>query len=471
MGNESTLVDARDPILIFTVLSHTLRVAIALLLIVSGLLHLQNVPSHFVAIANYRIVAVEFAQFLGLVLPSIHVAVGVMLLLSEFRWQCYLTSAGLLGIYCAAQFSVIFRGLRIDCGCLGPSISSSIGIGTISKTLVLLAVSLWLYWQERDRPRFRTYPNRTNSRNAMTLIELMVCISIIGILVSIILPAVQSARESARQTLCINNQRQLALAAQIHEGVFRKFPSGGWGYNWVGMSDQGTGKKQPGSWMFSLLPYLEQKSLWSMSPTSSHPHSRDEFQKYVLARVSQLTCPSKGLSDPMQANASVVYRYGSAINSTARSDYAVNTGDVLLENNAGPASLNDTSFVWAKLGNPNGMAFVRSEIAIADVTDGITNVIYCGEKWSQRPGVADRGYDQPWSTGDSQEVRRFTHDIFLHDGSSDGGFERFGSVHSAGCVFAFVDGSVRVIHFSVYPTVFKTLGNRFDGNIGVESIW
>ena len=70
--------------------------------------------------------------------------------------------------------------------------------------------------------------------------------------------------------------------------------------------------------------------------------------------------------------------------------------------------LNDVSFVWPRLGNPSGMAYVRSEVRHSDVTDGTTNVIYCGEKWAERTGFADRGYDQPWSTGDSQESRRFT---------------------------------------------------------------
>jgi len=116
------------------------------------------------------------------------------------------------------------------------------------------------------------------------------------------------------------------------------------------------------------------------------------------------------------------------------------------------------------------MAYVRSEVRISDVTDGTTNVFICGEKWSERPGESDRGYDQPWSSGDSHESRRFTEKIILRDGSTEGDFERFGSSHNGGCVFAFVDGSVRIIHFSIHPTVFLTLGNRFDGNIGVANI-
>ena len=454
-------------------LAHFFRIAIAFLLIATGILHLQNVPAHFVAIANYRIVAVAVSQFLGFVLPSFHVVCGVSLLLCEYRWLCYLSSVGIFGIYLMAQISVLMRGLRIDCGCLGPSASSTIGADTICKTSLLLIVSLWLAWQEEDRPHFRLLPHTSSpqiDRKAMTLIELLVCVSIIGLLVALILPAVQSARESGRRMSCLNNQRQLVLAAQLHESAHQAFPSTGWGYNWVGMHDQGTKKRQPGSWVYALLPFFEQKNLWSSSPTLLHPHSNNEFQRYVLKKVPQLICPSKGLSDPLPANYGVTYRYGSNVTLISRSDYAVNAGDKLLGNNAGPASINDTSFVWPNLGNPSGMAYVRSEVRISDVTDGTTNVFICGEKWSERPGESDRGYDQPWSSGDSHESRRFTEKIILRDGSTEGDFERFGSSHNGGCVFAFVDGSVRIIHFSIHPTVFLTLGNRFDGNIGVANI-
>ncbi len=473
MGNENTLATRNASISFLGVLSHFFRIAIALLLITSGLLHLQNVPAHFVAIANYRIVPVPVSRFLGFGLPSLHVVVGVSLLLSENRWLCYLSSVGLFGIYMTAQLSVLLRGLRIDCGCLGPSASSTIGVDTVSKTAFLLIVSIWLAWQEEDRPHCRVLPHssrQSNDRKAITLIELLVCISMIGLLIALILPAVQSARESGRRTSCSNNQRQLVLAVQLHEGTNKAFPSTGWGYNWVGMHDQGTGKRQPGSWIYAVLPLIEQTSLWSASPTVIQPHTSDNFQRYVIEKVPQLICPSKGLGVTLPANVGVAYRYGSNITMVSRSDYAVNAGDKLLENNAGPVSVNDVSFVWPRLGNPSGMAYVRSEVRHSDVTDGTTNVIYCGEKWSERTGLADRGYDQPWSTGDSQESRRFTEKILLRDGSKGGELERFGSSHAGGGVFGFVDGSVHIIHFSIHPTVFRTLGNRFDGNDGVGNI-
>lgn len=100
-----------------------------------------------------------------------------------------------------------------------------------------------------------------SSRDAFTLVELLVVIAISGLLVGLLLPAVQAAREAARRAQCQSNVKQLGLAALNFESAHGRFPSGGWGYQWQGFADVSSPAGQPGSWTFSLLLFLEQANL------------------------------------------------------------------------------------------------------------------------------------------------------------------------------------------------------------------
>src|SRR5262245_42770934 len=103
-------------------------------------------------------------------------------------------------------------------------------------------------------------------RHGFTLVELLVVIAIIGVLVSLLLPAVQSSREASRRTMCQNNLKQMGLAFHQHHDALQVFPTGGWDWMTPPTYVNGapaTGSAQQAGWGFQILPYIEQTAVWN----------------------------------------------------------------------------------------------------------------------------------------------------------------------------------------------------------------
>ena len=160
--------------------------------------------------------------------------------------------------------------------------------------------------------------------SGFTLVELLVVITIIGILMGLLLPAVNSAREAARNTTCLNNVRQLGLAAINHEQAQKFLPTGGWGYKWVGDPDAGFGMGQPGGWVYNILPYMDQQNLHDMGRGLAIKST--SAATMISTPLAVLYCPTRRPTGGFPQGATYVNVNGKPT-TVAKSDYAANGGE------------------------------------------------------------------------------------------------------------------------------------------------
>jgi prepilin-type N-terminal cleavage/methylation domain-containing protein/prepilin-type processing-associated H-X9-DG protein len=334
-----------------------------------------------------------------------------------------------------------------------------------------------------------------------TLVELLVVITIIGILIALLLPAVQAAREAARRAQCQNNLKQLALGCLGHEQANGFYPTGGWGWAWVGDADRGNDWRQPGGWIYNVLPYIEQQPLHDMGMGLTGTAKNDANGLRSTVALSNLFCPSRrpALDYPYVAG------YGNA-NQTppatrARSDYAANAGDSYDDPTSGLISVTWTCYGNASGGpanvaqveNPpgqmtsnaratfagfaaydNGIIFYGSLIKTADVTDGTTNTCLVGEKYVNPDWYTtgqDPGDNEGTMIGGNADVERWSGIsptaiwMLQQDTPGVNWYLCFGSAHAGTFNMAFCDGAVQPLSYMIAPETFRCLCNRHDDKV------
>ncbi|MDO4573621.1 MAG: DUF1559 domain-containing protein [Planctomycetia bacterium] len=334
------------------------------------------------------------------------------------------------------------------------------------------------HWQPAAAVVCRPHP-------AFTLVELLVVIAIIGMLVGLLLPAVQQAREAARQMQCNNQLRQMALACLNHESQLRKFPSAGWTWTFMGDPDRGLGRTQPGGWSFSILPFIEQNAMY-MYGSNNLPDTPD---KTKLTEVLQMPlpifyCPSRRTAKTYPgANDSLVNGTSSALKEggvayVAKMDYAANYGGY--SSNPGDIRYHPSDYTQANTyqknnswptQKANGVIFSCSETRVGEIRDGLTNTYLVGEKYHNSDTYETNGSsndDNGAYIGADRDNCRCTKvasdTVPMQDRSGYGNDDyRFGSCHAGGFGMAMCDGSVHRVVYSIDSKVHYCLGVRNDG--------
>jgi prepilin-type N-terminal cleavage/methylation domain-containing protein/prepilin-type processing-associated H-X9-DG protein len=313
---------------------------------------------------------------------------------------------------------------------------------------------------------------RRSAGPAFTLIELLVVIAIIAVLIGLLLPAVQQVREAAYRTRCANNLKQLALAVHNHHATYHRMPSAGWGWEWVGIPERGSGKRQPGGWLYSTLPYVEQHNVWRLG---EGPIGETERKVALVQAVGLpmplINCPTRRTGGPYPNGRNRIYRGDFAGTVTppflARTDYAACAGsqprDEIDEGPLSIAQADAGQFNWGDL-SFDGVCFRRSEIRLMDIKTGTSNTYLLGEKYlnpmNYETGL-DRSDNENYLTGFNNDVNRCTAFPPARDLAGTEETLRYGSAHAVGVNMAYCDGSVRFVEYTIDSDIHKRAGSRW----------
>lgn len=310
-------------------------------------------------------------------------------------------------------------------------------------------------------------------RHGMTLVEVLVVIGVIAILMALMLVVIQSVRESARRAQCSNNLRQIALGCITHEQYRGHYPSGGWGHAWVGMPDRGSDYKQPGGWIYNVLPFIEQSHIYEMGRGLTGAERAAASTQRLKLTVPLMNCPTRRRPDVWPTVTNMPHlrdpRETNTVLAVARSDYAINAGSVrVFSSFEGPLSLSDgdrVDYPWPDTSLFTGVSFLRSQVSSTAITGGMGHEYLVGEKYLNPLNYytgSDQADNESMYNGFCSDLDRYANQMFtpMQDRSGVADPFRFGSAHSGGCNFAFCDGRVATITYEIDPQLHECYGNR-----------
>ncbi|HXG12301.1 MAG TPA: DUF1559 domain-containing protein [Gemmataceae bacterium] len=354
-------------------------------------------------------------------------------------------------------------------------------------------------------------------RSGFTLIELLVVIAIIGVLIALLLPAVQKVRESANRTRCANNLKQIGLALHNYHSAHERFPPGN--ASPVTMSDVGcfsgtsTNSPHPGApWSVFILPYIEQTAIYSQlditgtfpssygdataspPPTNLNPAVYNPIQTSPLySRIDIYQCPAVNRGMLPWVAVATVGNPLPGVEQTTMNYFACMGGglDEPATANRQP-SANRQNCTCGVVGAPfpnarflihwtNGFLHVNSKKRLLDAIDGTSNSILVGETIYQNMQI-NRGWGSSHRTRHGSNnspgnltgtYRAINSGKALYEAFSDRTSDQnihnhlmntcFGSMHPGGAMFCFGDGSVRFLNESMNLAIYRTLGAINDG--------
>jgi prepilin-type N-terminal cleavage/methylation domain-containing protein/prepilin-type processing-associated H-X9-DG protein len=314
--------------------------------------------------------------------------------------------------------------------------------------------------------QMRSNVHRSSRRSAFTLIELLVVIAIIGVLVALIMPAVQSAREAANRAKCQNNLRQLVIAASEYHDSFNSFPSGWYcmaptydtNGNLLGGDPNCASTMTPYTnymWngMTSLFLKIEQNNLWN--EINFNLYTTDPSNATSIRRtIDILVCPSN-----RRANAVSTGTGSTAVAQLGPSDYRVNMAAGFI--GATNTNCPDLTLTVA-VNNPycliydNGVMFQNSTVNMADITDGSSTTAMIGECLFQQ-GV----WSQATSCCVRTNVDRTINKPIFYNGQNY--WYYWASKHPSQVNFAYCDGTVRPVTAQINKVVLNKLMTRAGG--------